>query len=170
MLNGDKLPASQERTNQAIQEKTKRPVYIKRDGNEITWTIGGNKYVKQYAKKIWWGCTKNSSVSWLTSQHLYTLPDQKPFFKWSHSGGIRKNKNERPLLLNLGEFIQFIGIWIFDNRKPCHKPGQIIFSQKPYKYFQWGAQFRVDQFMSGKSFLKVVCSALKFNAPPPISP
>ena len=52
MLNGDKLPASQEQTNQAIQETTNRPVYIKRDGNEITWTIGGNKYVKQYAKKI----------------------------------------------------------------------------------------------------------------------
>ena len=76
------------------------------------------------------------------------------------------NQGIKGLALEFGEFLHLIWIWLLTTEKPVTNWTE-YFSETPIDIFG-GCSICVNQFMSGNQF-EIICSTLKFTAPPPPS-
>ena len=79
---------------------------------------------------------------------------------------VETNRRIKGPDLDIGEFLQFIGIWLLMTAKPGTNRAD-YFRINPIDIFN-GCSIRVNQFMSGNRF-ENICSALKFTATLPPS-
>ena len=121
-------------THQVIQAKISN-WYIKRDGNGMIYTIGGNQDVEKMQQNLM-GWTKNSSVSWLASQHLYSF-----FWKRFSLKSLcwRLTKELKALILSLASSYSSLGSGCWWHQTLA-QIGRSILSKTLY-IFSMGAQF-----------------------------